>query len=153
MNMVRVHPKVPPEQRTKACRVEGCAGTQHPRTGDAKPGREVSGQMRHDVHRIRDDQQHRLGRVLQHGWNNLAEDVGVALQQLQPGFARPLRHAAGNDHHPGARQIRIIAGADGERVSKRDGVIDVVGFRFRAGAVQVDQHDFPSHAAHDECVG
>jgi hypothetical protein len=93
----------------------------------------MSGQMRHDIDRISDDQQHRPGRLLQHGWNNLAEDVGVALQQLQPGFARLLRHAAGNDHHLGARQVRIIASTDGERMSKRDGVRDVVGFRFRAG--------------------
>ena len=90
--------------------------------------------------------------MAQDGRDDLPKDIRVALQQLQARFAWFLGHTPGNDHDLRAGQIRVIPGAHGQRMRERDGMIDIVGFGLGASPIQVDQHDFPSHAAHDESV-
>ena len=93
------------------------------------------------------------GACAEHGRDDLPEHVGVALQQLQPRFARLLRNAAGDDDDARAVEVRVIPRAHRERVRERNRVIDVVGLGLGARAIHVHQHDLPAHAAHDERVG
>jgi hypothetical protein len=118
----------------------------------AKLGSEVRGQMRHDVHRIADHQEHGVGRVTQDAGDNLPEDPGVTLQQLESCFTWLLSHAPRNDDHARTRQVGVVPRTDREWMRKRDGMVNVVGLRLRAGAVQVHEHNLPPHAAHDQRV-
>ena len=110
-------------------------------------------QVRHDVHGIGDDEQHRVGSGAEHRRHDLPEHVGVALQQLQARFARPLRHTAGDDDDARPVEVPVLPRTYGQRVRERDRVVDVVGLGLGARTIHVHQHDLPSHAAHDERVG
>ena len=110
-------------------------------------------QVRHDVHGIGDDEQHRVGSGAEHRRHDLPEHVGIALQQLQARFARPLRHPAGDDDDARPVEVRVLPRTHGQRVRERDRVVDVVGLGLGARTIHVHQHDLPPHAAHDERVG
>src|SRR5262249_2152764 len=74
-------------------------------------------------------------------------------KQLEPRFTRFLGDAARNDHDLRSGQIGIISCGHGERMRKRNRMINIVGFSCGAGAVNVHQHDFTAHAAHHERAG
>ena len=108
--------------------------------------------MRHHVDRVRGDDEHGLGRVVEDGRHDLAEDGRVACQQLEPRLARALVDPGGQDHDARAGEVGIVAGHHLERMGERDRVQQVVGLRARPLLVLVDEHDPPPHAAHHERV-
>ena len=73
--------------------------------------------------------------MTQYRGNDLAEHFGIALKQVQAGLALLLRHSAGDHDDSRSSQVRVIPSADRQGMSERDGVINVVGFRFRSPAV------------------
>jgi hypothetical protein len=127
--------------------------TNTPRVGNTEVGGEVRRHVRHDVHRIGDDQQQCVGCHAEHRWDDLPKHIAVTLQQLQARFARLLRHAAGDDDHARLFEIRVLPGTHRQRVRERDRVVDVVGLGLGARAIHVHQHNLPPHAAHEERVG
>ena len=130
---------VVPEPMTRVCR-------------HAEFGRKMRRQMGHDIDGICHDQQNRVGRVREDGRDDLPKDFRVPLQQLQARFARFLGDPSGNNHDLRAGQIRIIARAHGQWMRERNCMLDIVGFSLGASPIQIDQHDFPAHAAHDQSV-
>jgi hypothetical protein len=120
--------------------------------GTPKSAGEVRRQVRHDVDRVGDDEQHGLWRHAEHRRDDLPEHVGVALQQLESRFVGLLRHAAGDDDDTCAFEIAVFPRADAQRVRERNRVVDVIGFGLGACPIHVNQNDFPPHTTHDECV-
>jgi hypothetical protein len=113
----------------------------------------VRSQVRHDVDRIGDHEEDRFRCMAQHRGHDLPKHVGVSLQELQPCFARFLCHASGDDHHLGAVEVGVVAGAHREGVGEGDRMIDVVGFGLCPRAVRVHEHDLAAHPVHDERKG
>jgi hypothetical protein len=114
---------------------------------------EVRCQVRHDIDRIGRHHEHRLGSVLENAGHDLAEYLGVALQQLQPRFAGLLVHSGRDHDDAAARQVGIVSGAHGQGPGKGDCMDEVLSFGLGALPVEVDQHDLATHAAHDHGKG
>ena len=153
VHVLWIHLEVSSEERTKSRRVQRRARPEHTRVRHAELRGKLRRQVRHDVHRIRDDEQHRVGRRAEHRRDDLPEHVGVALQQLQSRFARLLRHAAGDDDHARRVEIGVLPRTDRQRVREGDRVGDVIGLGLGACPIHIHQHDLSSHAAHEERVG
>ena len=153
VDVLRVHVEVPAQQRSEPRGVERRARADHAAVRNAASRRKVRSQLRHHVHRIGDDQQHRVRRMLEHGRHDLAEHVRVALQQLQSCLTRLLRDTAGNHDHARSGEVRVRAGTNRQWMRERHRVPDVVCLRLRTRVVHVHQHDFPAHAVHHQRVG
>ena len=108
--------------------------------------------MGHHVHRVRGDDDHRLGGVLQDRRDDLAEHRRVPAQELEPGLPGLLPDAGAQHDRPAAREVGVAPGPHLERVGERDGVADVVRLRGGPGLVLVDQHDLATDAPHHQGV-
>ena len=87
--------------------------------------------------------------LAQHG----EQDGGVALDQIQPRFARLLVGARRDDRQRRVGGVRIAAGADVRRFGEEQPVRDVLRLSLRAGGVRVDEHHFGIQAVLHEREG
>src|ERR1051326_1373254 len=83
----------------------------------------------------------------------MPKHFSITMKQFQPRFPRLLWNTTGNDYDPRSSQLGIIASRYDQGMRKGNRMINIVGFRFGARAVQVHQNDLAAHAAHDERVG
>ena len=141
-----------PEERPKAGGVEGSTGADHPAGGYAVFFGILGGHMGHNIDRIGGDQQDRLGCVFQYLRDDLAEHSRIARKQFHASFTRLLADSCRNHHYPGACEVRITAGFDLQRISKRHGMVKVILFGFCAGFIQVHKYNFAPHAAHNHRI-
>src|SRR5262245_65566253 len=86
--------------------------------------------------------------MFEDGGYNLAKDLGVALQQLQPGLRRLLPNPRTKQDHTAPGQVVVTTRPDFQGMSKRYGMLDVVGFGNCPGGVLVHQHKLANDAAH-----
>jgi hypothetical protein len=107
-------------------------------------------QVRHDIDRVGDHHEHRVGRMLQHGRHHVAENGGVALEELEPRLARPLGDACGDDHRAAAGQVGVASGTHRQRVREGDRVKDVVRLRLGAFPIHVHQDELAADPAHHQ---
>jgi hypothetical protein len=85
--------------------------------------------------------------------HDLGEDLGVALEQVEPCFARLLADAARDHRHARARAVFITARPDARLVREGDGVTQVHRLALGPLAVLVNQHDLGGEAAQQQRVG
>jgi hypothetical protein len=104
MHRIGRDPQVPPQQPAEPRGVEDRARPDHAPRRQARNGLR---DLAHDVDGVRRDQQHRVGADRHDLAHHGAEHLRVPLQKRQARLAGFLRHPAGEDHHPRARDIRI----------------------------------------------
>src|SRR5262249_43476169 len=90
------------------------------------------------VHGVGGDDEHGLRGLFQNRWNNLVKHLSVSLKQMKTSFSRLLSDPSAKEDDSTAGEVFILPGPHLERMSKRDGVTNVI--RFRLGAMGVFAH-------------
>ena len=138
------------EQPAEAGGVEDGAGADD--AGGRQAG-EAGGDLGHHVHGIGGDEQDRVRGGVEHAADHVAEDGGVAAEEVEAGLARDLRHAGGDDDDAGAGEGGIAAVADAGGRGEGDGVGDVLGLGAGERGIVVHQHDLGGRAGERHGVG
>src|SRR5262249_32294034 len=99
VNVVRIDTAVGAEQGPKAGGVEGRPRAKDAAGWNAMLGGDLGGDMCHDIDRVGRDHEHGLRCVLQDLWDRVAEDQGVALQELKARLPRFLPDSCTEDDH------------------------------------------------------
>ena len=136
----------------QARRVENRARADHTRFGQA--GKFPSGISEH-VHRVGGHQKNAVKARAHHRADNAVEYLQIIINQIQPRFARPLRHTGANAHNIGIGAIGIIAQLDlGGRLRIQNAVLQIAHFAKRFFAVEVNQHHLIAMALikHGKCI-
>ena len=109
--------------------------------------------MRHYIHRITDNEHHRI-RVLKNNFaNNATDDCRIFLQKLQARFARLLGGSCSNDNQLGVAIVRRIAFADRYCREKRLPMNQVQHLTACKLFIFIDEHNFVGFAALRKRVG
>jgi hypothetical protein len=152
MDVVRIDATLTAQQTAEPGGVQGGAGAEDPSRGHPTSRRESRGQMRHHVHRVGGDDQHRFRGPGGHGGHDLTKDPCVPPEQLQPRLTGFLSDARAEDDDPASDQIRVASGPKMKGMRKRHSMADVVRLGDNAGRVFVHQYDLASHALHHQGV-
>ena len=139
MHAARIDAEVFAQQITKARRVQNGAGADHALV--RQPG-DFPRRVGEHIDRIGGDHDDAVGIVLRHLRNDLLEDAGILLHQVEPRLARFLRGAGGDHRHGRPGAIGVVPGPDAAGREEGHGVIHIHRFALGARAVRVDQHDF-----------
>jgi hypothetical protein len=108
--------------------------------------------MCHNVHGIGRHDQYGFRSICKYSRDNLAENGCVALEQLQPRFARLLRDS-GTDHDRLAScQIFIFPASYLQGVRERHSMANIVCLGTRPRDIFVHQHNFTAHALHHQRI-
>lgn len=80
------------------------------------------------------------------------KDLGIALQELQPGFSRFLSNARTQNDHPAAGERLVSSRPNIERMRERHRVTQIVRFRSSARPVLVHENNLASHPLHHQGI-
>ena len=147
-----VHAEASGDDLPEPSRVEHRARPEDARGRDAALGRVALGDAGHQIHRVRRDDDHRVGRVPDDVGEDRRDHLRVPPREVEPRLAGPLRRTGGDHDHGGAVERVRAAGGDPHRGRERRDVRDVG--RLRGGLLRVDvhQHDLARHATQGEGV-
>lgn len=84
--------------------------------------------------------------------NHFFEYSGVPTEQLLSRLSRFLSDARSHDHDLAPFQICVVAGGHFHRLTEWDGMIDVVGFSYRAILIQIYENYFSPNTLNRHCV-
>src|ERR1700733_4278675 len=136
------------EQRAEPGGVEDGARPNDPFRRNTAPARDCRDNLGHHVNRIGRHQKNRVRRRRQYRRHDLCEDFGVARQQMQPAFPRPLVSPRSKHDQTHAIKISKLARADADRIGKRRSVQNVARLCDRQIRVAIDKQDPRTDTAH-----
>ena len=150
VNAAGIDAEVVTEQGAEARGIENGAGAE-----DALRRKSgiLQGGVGEHVDGIGGDENDAVGIVASDFGDNLSEDGGVTLHEVETGLAGLLRGACGDYGDGGAGAIRIVSGPDVGGVGEGDGMTQVHGFALGLGAIHVDKDDFSGEATEHERIG
>ena len=140
------------KQAAETGRVERCSRSEYATGRHAAARCKLRRQVRHHVHWVGRHDKDGIRCMPQDGGDNLAKNGCVALEKLQPRFARLLPDARTKHNHSAANQCIVIASVDFKRMSEWHGVSNVIGLSDRAIHVLVDEHNLAADPLHHERV-
>ncbi len=114
------------QQRPKTGCIENSAGADDPLRRQAG---NVGHHLGHNIDRIGDNQQDGLRCVFEDSGYNILKNFNIALQQLQAGLARFLRHPAGQYNQISIFEHEIITGCHPDGFAKWRGMQDIFSLR------------------------
>ena len=113
------------------------------------------GQISHGVHRIADDNQDGIRRMLENVFSNRFNDTGVGADQFFTGHAGFTRQTGSDDNHCGTGCFCIIISASyytGVKAKQRRGLHHVHGFAFGNAFFDIKEYHFAGNLANSQNV-